>query len=239
MALRVTFQEVIQATRAEAKLSSNTSRSLDNLENIKQLIRRHYTTLAEDYDWQHLQLLRGSSTARKVLQAGLRFYNWPADLNPLKIEDAWIKWGSTWQKLTFGITPANYSAMDPELNQRADPVTNWAWYGGDQFEVWPMPASNGVAGSNNEVQFTGQKKVEQLLNDNSRLDLDDIVVSLMTAAEILAGNNQKPAADVKAGAAIARLGRLRANLSDKTRYTMGRGQVTDTAYYPRHPRYIR
>ena len=239
MALRTTWQEVIQMVRAEARLSTNTSRGLDQLDNIKQLIKRHYATLAEDYDWQHLELLRDSSTARKVRQAGSRFYDWPTDLNPMKIEAAWVKWGSTWEKLTFGITPANYSAQDPELNQRTDPVQNWAFHGGDQFEVWPLPASNGTAGGNGEVMFTGQKQIERLLTDNSRLDMDDHLIALMVSAEILAGNGQKDAAAAKAGAAAARFQRVRGNLGSKTRYTLGRGLVVDNSGYPRHPTYIR
>lgn len=239
MALRNTFQEVIQMVRSEAKLSTNTSRGVDQLDNIRQLIRRHYLTLAETYDWPHLQLLRGSSTARKVLQAGSRFYDWPTDLNPLKVDEAWVKWGSTWVELEYGITPANYSVFDPDLDQRTDPVTNWSFYGGTQFEVWPIPATNGVANGANEMLFTGQKQVEALTTDSSRLDMDDHLVALMVAAEILAGNKQKEASEVKAGAAGARLGLLRANLADKTRYIMGRGLVNDTARYPRHPRFIR
>lgn len=240
MALRATFQEVIQMVRAEAKLSTNSSRGIDFLENIKQIIKRTYYTLAEDYDWPHLNLKRDSATARKVLQAGSRFYNWPADVNPLKIDRAYVKWGNVWVPLDYGITLKNYSAFDPDRNQRTDPVTNWAWSTDAQFEVWPLPASNGTANDNGEVAFEGQKKVEQLVLDSNRLDMDDILVSLMAATEILAGNERKADAEMKGQAAMARMGRLRANLRSRTRYTMGVGIVGEAGgYMPRHPTYIR
>lgn len=240
MALRSTFQEVIQQVRAEARLSSNTSRGIDHLEYIKQLIKRHYKTLAEDFDWQHLELKKESGVSRKILQAGSNTYSFPAAVNPLKITRAWVKWGSVWLPVEYGIKHQHYSALDPDQDQRTDPITNWAFYDGDGFEVWPMPASNGAADDNNEVAFEGQKNVEELLADNDRLDMDDILVSLMAATEILAANKQEEAAAVKGEAAMARLGRMRGNLGSKTRYVMGVGAVSDAnTARPRHPVYIR
>lgn len=240
MALRTTFGTVIEMTRAEARLSTNTSRGIDHLEYVKQLIKRHYKTLAEDFDWQHLELKKESGVSRKILQAGSNTYSFPAAVNPLKITRAWVKWGSVWLPVEYGIKHHHYSALDPDQDQRTDPITNWTFYDGDGFEVWPMPASNGAADDNNEVAFEGQKKVTELTDNDSRLDMDDILVSLMAAAEILAANEQKAAAAVKGEAAMARMGRLRANLGSKTRYVMGHGAVSDiNAGRPRAPRYIR
>lgn len=240
MALRTTFQEVIQQVRAEAKLSSNTSRGIDHLDYIKQLIRRHYYMLAEDYDWQHLEIKRDSSVSRKILQAGSRYYDFPTALNPLRIEKAWVKWGSVWLPLTYGITYNDRNALDPDADQRSDPITSWSFYGGDQFEVHPIPATNGAADGANEIAFEGQKKVEQLTSDTNRLDMDDILVSLLAAAEILAGNEKQKEAETKAQAAMARMQRLRANMGSKTRYRMGLGPIVETGNsWPRHPKYIR
>lgn len=241
MALRTTFQEVVQMVRNESRLSTNTSRGIDHLDHIKQLVRRHYLTLAEDYDWPHLRIKKESSEGRKVLAAGQRYYNFPVNLNPLKIERAVVKFGNQWLPVEYGINYTDqYSAMDPDSNQRTDPVTNWTFYTDAMFEVWPLPASNGVANGNNEIAFEGQKNVELLVADTNRLDMDDMLISLMCSSEILAANDQKTAAEVKGQAAMARLGRLRANLRDRTRYAMGLGQVRNSAHmWPRHPDYIR
>lgn len=238
--LRVTLQEVVQAVRGECGLSTNTSRGIDHLDNIKQLIRRHYATLAEDFDWQHLEIRRESPDSRKLLQAGSRYYNWPEALNPLKIEKAWQKWGSTWFPLDYGIDYRDYSFSDSDADMRSDPVLSWAYAGGEQFEVWPMPASNGTLNGDNEIAFQGQRKITPLLEDGDRLDMDDILVVLRVSTEILAGQKKMEAASVKGEAAKARLDTVRGHLADKSRYVMGKGKVLESgAYWPRHPTYIR
>jgi hypothetical protein len=236
--LRVTLQEVIQQVRNEARLSTNTSRGIDHLDHIKELIKRHYYTLAEDFEWEHLKIKRDSAVSRRLLQAGDRYYNFPAALNVQTITDVWVKWGSGWLQLDYGITYPDRTAQDPDANQRTDPIRSWAFYGGDQFEVWPIPASNGVANGQNEVAFVGQKTVEQLLSDASRLDLDDRLISLMVATEILAETGQELAAKMKSEVALYRLGRLRANMGTKKRYRMGLGAVSPHNEWPRHPRWV-
>lgn len=225
--------------RNECGLSSNTSRGIDHQDHIRQLIKRTYKVLSEDYDWQHLVIKRDFDVSRVVLQAGDRYYNWPAILNPLKVDGAWVKWGSTWQPLAYGITYPDRNTQDPDANQRSDPPMRWQFYGDDQFEVWPLPNSNGTANGVNEVAFEGQKRVEELLADTNRLDMDDILVSLLVSVEILSELKKMEAAQVKGQAATLRFDRLRANLSNKTRYVMGMGRLVETAGFPRHPTYIR
>ena len=113
---------------------------------------------------------------------------------------------------------------------RSDPVLSWAYAGGEQFEVWPMPASNGTLNSDNEIAFQGQRKITPLLEDNDRMDMD----------EILAGQKRMEAASVKGEAAKLRMETVRAHLADKSRYIMGKGPISESgAYWPRHPNIIR
>lgn len=239
--LRNTFNEVIQMTRSEASLSTNTSRGIDHLEHIKQIIRRNVVTLAEQFDWQQLELKKESAVSRALLQAGLRTYTFPTAVNPLKITRLWVKWGSVWERVDYGVKLDNFAALDPDADQRSDPVTNWDFYSDTEFEVWPLPASNGVANGANEVAFEGQRKTDTLVANGDRVDMDDILISLMTAAELLAENGKKAASQVKADAAMARLNTVRGNLGSKTRYTIGVGIINDAGsrLLPRHPAYIR
>lgn len=240
MALRTTWGDVIEMTRNEAGLSSNTSRGIDHLDHIKQVTKRIYKTLAEDYDWRHLELKRDSSVSRKILQAGSRYYDYPAAVNPQKITGLWVKWGNVWCEVDYGITYHDRTAQDPDNNNRADPITAWMAYGEAQFEVWPLPATNGVADGSNEVAFEGQKIVTDLTADASRLDMDDHLVALMAATEILMGNGQKEKAAVKGGAAKARLDALRANTGSHVRVAMGLGRISAGGNrWPRHPRWVR
>lgn len=239
MALRQTWEQVVEQTRKEARLSTNSSRGTDSLENIKQLVKRHYYTLAEEHDWQHLNVLRSDTAgARVVMQDGDRFYDFPSNLNVQKIESAWVKHSGVWLPLTYGITRHDYSVYDPAQSQETDPVQKWRFHGGDQFEVWPIPATNGASDSNGEVAFEGQKIVTQLVQDADRLDLDDMLVALFASAEILAGNGQKDAAAIKAAAAQKRLQVVRGNMSSKTRVVMGIGVIGGGRDMPRHPRFI-
>lgn len=237
MALRQTFESVITAVREECGLSSATSRGIDQINRIKQLIKRHYNQLAEDYTWQHLKITRGSTESRKVLAAGQRYYDFPTAMNPQKIERAWVKWGSTWEQMEYGISVEDYSAFDPDADQRSDPAMRWNYYNGDQFEVWPTPASNGVANGNNEIAFDGQKAVTPLVQDSDRLDMDDILVTLMVAAELLS-TTDKQGAQVKGDMAVARLNTLKYNMGTKERFIMG-GASQNNGFWPKHPTYIR
>lgn len=238
MALRQTFGSIVEMARNEARLSTNTSRGIDHLDHIKQLVKRHYTMLAEDYDWQHLEINRDYDESRKRMLAGSRFYDFPAAINQQKIGKMWLKWGTVWRPIDFGISFGDYSTMDPDSDARADPVLKWDWYGESQFEVWPLPSSNGDASTpySGWVGFEGQKAVEAYAADTNRADLDDYLIALHVAAELLAENSQKGAADAKIAAAGRRLAQLKAAMSDKSRFTMGRGMVSNTnRAYPRHP----
>ena len=238
MALGKTWEQVVEATRLEARLSTNSSRGTDHLANIKQLVKRYYYSLAEEHDWPHLKVLHNDAVARKVLQASQRFYDFPASLNAMKIEGAWVKHSGVWHQLAYGMDFADYTDYDPAESQETDPVLKWRFHGAGQFEVWPTPATNGTADDNGEVAFDGQRVVNQLVNDNDTLELDDMVVYLYAAAELLAGAGQKTAAQVKAAAAEKRLSKVSGNMASKLRVIMGIGVIGQSARRVRHPVYI-
>lgn len=238
MALRQTFGAIVEMARNEARLSTNTSRGTDHLDHVKQLVKRHYTLLAEDYDWEHLNINRDFDDSRVRLQAGSRFYDFPTGINNLKIGKLWLKWGLVWREIDYGIQFKDYSMLDPDSDARADPALKWDRREDTQFEVWPLPSSNGDTGApySNWVGFEGQRAVTQFVLDTDRADMDDYMVALFVAAELLAENGQKAASDAKVAAAVRRRDTLKASMSDKSRWTIGRGMVYGTGRnYPRHP----
>ena len=135
---------------------------IDHLDHIKQLVKRYYTTLVEDYDWEHLQINRDYDHSRKAVAGRAEVLRLPTGLNAQKIDKMWLKWGNVWRVVDYGIEFANYSGLDPDNGSRADPVLRWDFYSESQFEIWPVPASNGDAGApySNWVGFEGQKAVE-------------------------------------------------------------------------------
>jgi hypothetical protein len=227
MALRTTLEELVEMVRDEARLSTNTSRGTDHRSHIVRLIKRHYEILLADHEWEHLMIRR--EDAGKIMQAGQRYYDFPAELDTGRIHKVWYKWGNDWRPLIYGITPADYNDQDSDLDERRDPAEKWDFYGAKQFEVWPVPITNG-----NEVRFEGVRKAEQLLHENSRADLDDNMLALFVAAEILAENGQEESARLKIDAARRIFGQQKRRLSGDTRIRIGMGcSERDPRFYPR------
>lgn len=220
MAIGTQLQTVVEMVQDEARLSSATSRGIDHLPHIKRLIRRYHRQMAQEHTWEHLQIKR--SDAGVMTAAGQRYYDWPATLDVDRITCVWVRWGGDWDKIGQGITPFHYTIHDSDAGSRSDPVELWDFYGRTQFEVWPMPASI------YEVRFEGRKVINALASDSSPLDLDDEMIALFVAAEILAENNQK-SADLKLGVANRILGRLKGGVSDGTRIVMGGNDPTSNS----------
>jgi hypothetical protein len=205
--LRKTLAEIVEVVRSEAKLSTNTSRGIDHGDHIRSLIRTTHESLAEDYEWPHLRLRRGDSF--KTLAAGQRYYDFPVNLNVQFIEGAFVQWGASWLPLHYGITPQHYTALDSDADQRSDPVQVWEWYsneGLNQFEVWPVPAQDGVV-----LAFEGRRAISQLVEENDRADIDHLAIAFLVAAEILADNGKKESASLKIDKATARIRMLQGN----------------------------
>jgi hypothetical protein len=207
--------------RAEARLSGNTSRGTDHLDTVKRVIRRRYTTLAESHDWQHLRLSDTDGT--KTLAAGQRYYDFPTAVNPGRIACAHVQWGNTWLRVEYGIGIDDYNIFDSLADERSDPTQKWAFRSDSQFEVWPIPATNDVS-----FRFTGDKKIEALTDNDSRLDLDDELVTLFAAAELLASAKQDDA-ETKMALAQARLSQLKGNYGTRSRVRIGLGRVPSDA----------
>jgi hypothetical protein len=215
MARGTQLQRAIEMLQHECRLSTNTSRGLDNREYLKEIIRRTQEWLYDEYDWPFLRAKKDVS--RKTVAAGQRYYDFPAGINPDAIERVWINYGDVWAPIEHGITPQHYSEQDSDNDERADPVQRWDWYGEDQFEVWPLPASNG-----DTIWFEGFKPLSTLTAESDTLDLDDRLVVLYAAAEILAANNQKDA-QAKLNLAQKRLLKLGGRVGNKSRIVLGGG----------------
>lgn len=217
MALRTTMAQLVEMVRDECGLSSNSSRGADHLAYIQRLIKRHYETLVDDFEWSFLKVNRGD--AQKVLEAGERYYDFPIAMDVKDTIAAWHFYGNVWVELKYGIEYSDYNQMNPDLDQRGDPQLRWQITERKQFEVWPLPASNG-----NLVEFTGTRMPELLTSDTARADMDDQLIVLYTSAEILEKQKQGSGA-VKAGAAARRLANMREKYGGgRRRVRIGMGQ---------------
>ncbi len=220
MALGTTRQDIIEMIRNECRTSSNTSRSVDNLPYYIQLVKRINSSLTDEAAWPYMDLAK--TQAQKTMAAGQRYYDFPIKLSIEHIEKVWYKQaeGSQWIPLAQGITPENYNEIDSDLDTRSDPVVAWDFVTDEndnlQFEVWPMPASDGGI-----VWFEGKKKSSAMDQNDSRADHDDILITLRAAGEVLKAKS-KGDSDMKISLAGDRFHRLTSRLSNPTPTPLGK-----------------
>lgn len=219
MALGTTRQDLIEMIRNECRTSSNTSRSVDNLPYYVQLVQRINASLTDEAAWPYMELAK--TLAQKTMAAGQRYYDFPTKLSIEHITKVWYKQaeGSQWIPLEQGINPENYNEVDSDLDSRSDPVVCWDFISDVndnlQFEVWPMPASDGGI-----VWFEGKRKNSPMTADGDRADHDDILITLRAAGEILKAKS-KADSDMKISLAGDRFHRLTSRLSNPTPTPLG------------------
>lgn len=218
MARNTPLSTVIDMVLDESRLSSNASRGPDNRAYVRQLIKRHQIALYDEYHWPFMELKHADGDVSLV--AGTRYYDFPNKLDLEGVVDLWHPFGSVWIPVIRGITLADYSAFNSDDDQRADPPLKWDNYDETQFEIWPIPKSAG------SVRFTGRKKLNDLIDEDDTLDLDDVMVSLFAAADVLAAKKQADA-QTKLDAANRRVTQVRANLYKDIETRVGLGDKQD------------
>lgn len=217
------LSDVVRQVRAEARLSTSSSVGLEADEYLTQLVRRTYETLWDDYDWEHARLTRAEGLI--TLVDGTYLYDLPASAYFEGIGKVWHKdTGGNWIELPYGIDYSHMNVHDTDDAEKSDPVRKWAASaasGKTQIEVWPIPSAQAT-----EIAIEGKRKPQALKDGDSIIDLDDIVVTLFAASEALAESKPNEA-KVKADAATARLLKMRAKATPKTRWAIGLGPITD------------
>lgn len=217
MSRGTTLDQIVEQLRAECRLSTDSSRGLESRTQLVQVINRVYETLYDEFDWEFLNITREEGT--KDLQAGQRYYDPPTNLDVDSISGAWAEYGGLWHPLQYGIGYPQFNYLDSDLDERQDPVTHWKVRDDDQIEVWPIPDSN-----NNRIAFEGKRKFVRLSAGDDRCLLDDTLVVLFAAADVLQGNKQEDS-KAKMSMAQARLAKLRGKATGKSRVRIGLGKA--------------
>jgi len=208
------LQEVVAQLRAETGRNQAVAVGTSELDNLKEQLRRMQELLYDDYDWPFLNIERSIN-----LQAGQRYYDFPTDLNYDRLNAVKFKYGGKYCNVDRGITFDDYSAYDSPAGVRSSPLIKWdIRHTGtaEQLEAWPIPNEAGV------LYFFGTKALAPLVDDADRFTMDDRLVVLFTAAEILA-KQKSPDAKNKLDLANARLLKLRGNSSNGKTVQVGLG----------------
>ena len=223
MARGTSLLRLVQMVREECGRSSAVGVSVDDLSGIKTKVQRTQELFYEQYDWTHLRQMFD----RESMSAGERYYDPSAGVNFDRIEDMVIWYNGLAHPIERGIEFSDYNQYDSESDQRSEPTLKWdiRWTGSrEQIEFWPIPSTN-----DQFWQIKGIRSLRALAADADVADLDDRLIALTVAAELLAGKDDK-SAGVVASLAKQRLDMLiaRPNTSMK-RYRMGMGE-TDRAH---------
>ena len=213
MALGTNLAALLVMLRAEARLTQSVAAGLNADPTHRTMLARVQDDLWLARDWKHLQVSRDLST-----QAGVRYYAWPADLAYDRAVTARVKWSQLWIDLAPGITEAHYNEIDPDLLVVQDPTRAWDLAEGNMLELWPIPATDGIS-----IRLTGTKALPPLVADSDTAVLDDRLIVMFAAAELLA-LQKAPDAPAKLAAARTRLLALAGNDSKSKVVSMLSGQ---------------
>ncbi len=186
MARGTLFSTLVSRLRAASGRSATPSLGVSEEAKLKETINAVYETLYLGHDWPHLR----KEFPRFALQAGDRYYDFPAGLNSERIESVTAWSGGVQYRLTRGIDPEHYSAYDSSAAtpERSSPPQRWdiRWTGTeDQIEIWPMPNTNDY-----QLAFIGIQAAPRLVEDHDPCLLDDTVVVNFAAAELITDEKQ-------------------------------------------------
>ncbi|MEY9506894.1 hypothetical protein ABIE87_006452 [Bradyrhizobium diazoefficiens] len=234
MARGTQLLKLVEMLREEVNRATSVAVGNDDLPSLKNKLSRTQEVLYDEYDWPFLRQVFPA----KALQAGERYYDFPTGLNVDRIDDndatvgpGVVIWYSNFPRpIQRGIGFKEYAIYNSDAGVRQEPALAWdvRWTGSkEQFEVWPVPVSNTMT-----IQFKGIRKLRPLIQDSDVCDLDDQLIVLFAAAEILARQGSQSAPGV-AALAKARLVRVKGrSKSGSQTYRLGMGEGEKDARFP-------
>lgn len=198
MARGTALSDLVTMLKAEIGYSLTSGVATAEDARLKILLSTTQKWLAADFDWPFLK-----RTGDVLLAAGDRTGTLPTTLDyerPVMVssqdQDIWVP-------VVYGISPQDFNAWNSDDDERSDPVRKIQYATDTTFEVWPLPATEST------VRFVGQKRLDELAADDDEAELDDLLLVLFTAAELLAGQKQADA-EAKLVRAQKRLDTLKA-----------------------------
>jgi hypothetical protein len=198
--------------RAEIGASSNVAMGVNTVEQYDHLLRRTQARLWADHDWTF-----GFIERDEPLIDGERYYAFDNEIDYDRISKASVKYGDIWYPMEYGITPDNYNSFDSDDGEASMPAMRWQHYEGNQFEVWPIPSDDGQS-----LRFRAIKKLPVLLSPSDVAILDDNLIVLFAAAELL-GRSKATDAGAKLSQATSHYNKLKGNSNKSDRFIFGGG----------------
>lgn len=213
MARGSTLVKLLDDLRAELHLSLNPAHNNQVRDKQVKALQSTQEWLWDDFTWPHLRTRKNYQ-----LQAGQFLYDVGADFDIDRIERIEVKDGGVWRELDAGIDPGHYASHDTELDQRSWPVRRWRIGENEQVEVWPIPDTNGTADDlEGYFKVTGIRRLNPLVDDAHRADLDSQLVYLYAAAKL---DPESKHGKFALNLANRRLAKLKAHLTPRRQFKM-------------------
>lgn len=153
--------------------------------------------------------LHGKVRVSLPLSPGQRYYSLPAgiDMDHLDKPQYTTVAGFRYE-VYFGIDQPEYNVYRSDLGVQATPLLRWDLVNitgsGLQIECWPIPSTQQT------LEFSGVLGLTQMVNDGDVCVIDDLLIVLFVAAEMLA-KRQAADAPAKLAKANAHLASIRAS----------------------------
>jgi hypothetical protein len=212
MARDVQLGVMLSKLRAEVGDAQSVALGVNVVETYKAILRRVQETLWNDVEWPFLKIYVDDPIA-----AGTRYHAYPTALSFERAVAAWTRDSGDWVPLAYGITPGMLNTHDSDEGVRASPVQAWQHKAeNDGYEVWPIPSQD------TRLRFRGTAKLKPLVKDTDVCTLDDQLIILFAAAEMLTARNRKDG-EAKLAVAQSMLRRLKGQQGGKKRepFVMG------------------
>lgn len=223
MARGTTLIKLLDSLRAEIRASMNPAHNNQVRDAHINLLQRTQDWLWEDHNWPHMKVKR-----LYPLEAGKRHYDFNGEFDLERINLIEVYVDNAWRKLTKGITPADEHVYDSDLDQRGYPPCKFDIAEDNQIEIHPISDTDGnTTTKEGLLRVTGIRRLRPLVADGDRADLDDSLIVLFAAAEILGGKGSKDGG-IKNSLAQKRYATLKGRLNKTEGFKMfgvGRAEI--------------
>lgn len=211
MARGSTLSQLRDQLRAEMGASSSVAMGVNSVPQMNHMLNRVQERLWTDYDWPFLWIEVDITS-----QPGVRYYNIPQEVNPDKITKIMIKWNDFWYTCENGIGPEHYNVVDSDEGEMEDEVRRWRMADEQKkIEVWPIPET-----ADQTFRIFAFKSFQKMVSDSDKAMLDDTLIVMFTAAEMLASMKDE-GAQIKYDQARLHFARLKAMATKNADFTMG------------------
>jgi hypothetical protein len=197
MASGVTLSLLRDRLRSEIGASPNPAMGTNAHHAMNTLLERTQERLWYDFDWPNMMIDRDIN-----LVDGQRYYAFPAQIAYDRIICTNVKYAASWRPVIPGLNLKDYNFMDSDDGIKQDPPLKWRHYEDNMLEVWPIPASASV------LRLSGIRKLKPLVMDTDVCEIDDKLIVLYAASEMLS-HTKSADAPAKLALANAHYARLR------------------------------